>query len=295
MTPYITARAQEINNHLDWIQASKLQGRDAYNAVANADPELASALLNYVAGDEKVPSSARFNELKQRIIGLGHKMDPTFNEGTAQTRYATMRDFTTGLDGRTLTSIGTAYHHIAHALDILKNPPSLIARKWGGGPITGLVTSDETAAALGHYNNAINTAVSEYERALIGGKPTQTGREEQARETDWAKMDPRVIKADLEDKMNALKVRAQQLQGQFSRGIGRTSIDKAFENFEKDPSTGWEAGSADGLRQINRWQPDPMGCSVSQSHPDDQRAIDWARMNPNDPRSKQILQMNGIQ
>jgi len=79
------------------------------------------------------------------------------------------------------------------------------------------------------------TGSSEYERALVGGKPTQSAREGSEKELNWRTMDPDTLKANVDDKIARLQERMQKLQQQFVGGSGAQpgALFKMFDRFSR--------------------------------------------------------------
>ena len=234
---YAQLRANEIEKDLDRIQADpKLKGGDVLPAVRKVDPQFADALKAYVNGSAEVPKSARYQGLINRVLGLGSKIDPGFNEQTFRNRARVFADFSAGTDARTLVAVATAYAHLHALRDSLDHIPSLQASALGQVRGIGkLVSSPEERAMIGKLDNEVVTASSEYERALVGGKPTQSAREGSEKELNWRTMDPDTLKANVDDKIARLQERMQKLQQQFVGGSGAQpgALFKMFDRFSR--------------------------------------------------------------
>jgi hypothetical protein len=266
---YAQLRANEIEKDLDRIQADpKIKGGDVLPAVRKVDPQFADALKAYVAGRAEVPKSARYQGLINRVLGLGSKIDPGFNEQTFRNRARVFADFSAGNDARTLVAVATAYSHLHALRDSLDHIPSLQASALGQVRGIGkLVSSPEERAMIGKLDNEVVTASSEYERALVGGKPTQTAREGSERELNWRTMDPDTLKANVDDKIARLQERMQKLQQQFVGGSGAQpgAMFKMFDQFSRSgmdqPQQGDDArelaapGQTEILQQLQRERP----------------------------------------
>lgn len=303
---YATKRQLEIEKDLDRIQADpKLTGQRALAAIRKVDPQLAEDVAAYTNGSLAPPRGA--TALKppwDRVVALGSKVDPTFTGSTFQTRASTLKDFTSGQDGRNLVSIATAYAHLHAVQEDLKNLPGPIASMVGQyryiGKLAGV--SDADRAAIGKLENDVNTAAAEYERALTGGKPTVSGRDEQMSDLDWRTKDVGVVSANIQSKIDRLKERMDRLKTYFSAGVGRQPEDmfKVFDAFSRSgagrpgadelgPTSGASPGDADVLRDLDRQR----STTPQARSPEDNQALDWARSHPDDPRSKQILEHLG--
>jgi hypothetical protein len=234
---YAQLRANEIEKDLDRIQGDpKIKAGDVLPAVRKVDPQFADALKAYVNGSAEVPKSARYQGLINRVLGLGQKIDPGFNEQTFRNRARVFADFSAGNDARTLVAVATAYAHLHALRDSLDRIPSLQASALGQVRGIGkLVSTPEERAMIGKLDNEVVTGSSEYERALVGGKPTQSAREGSERELNWRTMDPDTLKANVDDKIARLQERMQKLQQQFIGGSGAQpgALFKMFDRFSR--------------------------------------------------------------
>lgn len=259
---FAVKRQLEIEKDLDRIQADpKLTGQKALGAIRKVDPQLAEDVAAYTNGSLAPPRGA--TALKppwDRVVALGSKVDPTFTGSTFTTRAAALRDFTSGQDGRTLTSIATAYRHL-HAVqeDLQKIPQGLLAQYFGKYKGIGpLVATPEQQAALNGLDTDINTAAAEYERALTGGKPTVSGRDEQMGDLNYRALTPDAIQGNIQHKIDRLKERMENLKGIFTAGVGRQPEDmfKLFDNFSR---SGQGRPGADELGPVDPASPDAAG------------------------------------
>ena len=251
------SRAMVIRDDLRRIQANpNLRGQAVIDAIATVDPQLANLVKGYALGSIAPPRGATaVKEPWARIVTLANKYDPTFTGATFQTRASTLKDFTSGTDGRNLVSIATAYAHLHAVQNDLKRQPglkaSLLGKYRGVGP---MVATDADRAAIGALDNDINTAAAEYERALTGGKPTVTGREEQMSDLNWKLNDITVLNANIQNKIDRLKERMDRLKGYFTAGTGRQPEDmfKLFDTFSR---TGKQEAGSDELGATSVVQP----------------------------------------
>ena len=267
-TGYILRRADEIHRQLDRIKGSKLQGAQAEAAIRAVDPVLADTLKQYVQGNLPVPQNARFASLASGyILPLGKMMDPTFNENNFKLRYQTKKDFTSGVEGRTLTSIATSKYHLEHALAAMDHVPNMLWSQIGDWRSLDMIVPKDVQEAMGILHNSIHTGSNEFERALLGGKPPRGSVTETEADLDWKHKSPEYIKATLRDKITALKVRLDVLKGQFRAGFGRGDDDmyKIFDNWAAsgkdsldsgDPERTTAApGQINDLKDLDRRQP----------------------------------------
>ncbi|HEX3523220.1 MAG TPA: hypothetical protein VHT52_14165, partial [Stellaceae bacterium] len=222
--PFVGARAQEISREYDRIlNDPKITGDKVYDAIKTFDPGFAATLRSYVDGKAPPPASAWQNPIyRDRVVGLGNKVDPNFTYLTFPTRKKTLSDFSSGLEGRTVTSINTAYDHGAGLLYYLDHRPGLLARSLGGiAGIGPMVASKEERQELGALQNYINTFNNEYESALArGGRATVTARAGQEHELPLVMGDKEAMRGNILSKIEALRARAGELQRQFEAGTG---------------------------------------------------------------------------
>lgn len=268
---YARLRAAEIDKDLDRIQADpNIKPADVLPAVRKVDPRFADLLKSYVAGNAPVPTGARQQGLINRVLGLGSKIDPGFNEQTFRNRQRVFADFSAGTDARTLVAVATAYSHLKALRDNLDKIPSLQASFLG--QVRGIgkyVSTPEERTMIGKLDNEVVTGASEYERALVGGKPTQSAREGSEKELNWRTMDPDTLKANVDDKIARLQERMQHLREQFVGGSGAQpgAMFRMFDQFSKSgrdvPLEGDDErelaspGQVDLLHQLEADKPTP--------------------------------------
>jgi hypothetical protein len=234
----INARANVIRGDLRRIENDpRLKGMDVIKAIRSVDPDLAKTVKGYGDGAFTPPRGAsQTKEPWRTIINLTSKYDPTFTPATFQSRAATFKDFTSGAAGKNLVSIATAYAHLKALRDDLKRQPNfwagLFGKYRGVGP---LVASDDERKAIGALENDTNTAAAEYERALTGGKPTVSGRDEQMNDLDWRWNDISVLNQNVDQKIARLKERMDKQKALFTAGTGRQPGDmlRLFDQFSK--------------------------------------------------------------
>lgn len=244
-TGFIMRRAQEIQGQLEQIKNSNLTGPAAEAAIRRVDPQLADALKQYVQGNLPVPQTARYGNLAaQWILPLGQKMDPSFNENNFRTRYQTKKDFTSGVDGRTLTSVATAKKHLTAALAAMDHVPNYLWSQIGNWRSLDMIVPPEVQQAIGVLDNSIHTGSNEYERALLGGKPSRGSITDTEAELDWRHKSPEYVKSLLQNKIVALKARLGQLEDQYQRGMGRGK-DDMFKSFDNWATSGKDASMHD--------------------------------------------------
>ena len=247
----IDARSKEIEGTLtDIINRKDLKTADDVIAAVNrVSPTLASHVKGFVDGTMSPPRNTNLSKPPWTYIyGLAHKADPQLDMNAFMYRAGTLRDFSSGPDGRNLTSIATAYGHLYSYIDDLKQLKEFEAKhgkgfinqahlwaqeRFGGlkfaGAHLGLTREDQDLFA--RLDNSMDTGGSEYERALTGGKPTVTGRHDQVEKMNWKMLDVDRVIGDAQDKVEKLRQRMEYQKKRFRAGTGRdpTAPDKPGE------------------------------------------------------------------
>ena len=331
-------RQYEIERELDRIQQDpNLKGEAALNAIRQVNPEFASALDGYVQGRFRVPNASRYQTLVNRIIGLGAKVDPTFNAQTYDKRAWIAKDITSGQDGRTLTSIATADDHVQElkrAIEEVRRNATI------GGPLRGSDyanaiyqayikhapdlapgASVDAKHAVNAYNYLVHLVAPEIARAQKGSAPTL----EEINHAEGAlssTQDPDGLLLYLSGAEDLFHQRFNEIRQRFvsmSGGHPDSDMMNLFRRYERrgfafdqppqgsggvdpglyPPGLGKSYGDARGDFMNRPWRPStpvsPAPGRQGQSSPQsDDDAIKWARAHPDDPRAKQILQLNGL-
>lgn len=280
-------RYVEMQGQLDNVlRDQNLKGDDVIDAVRRISPTLGEDINALKEGAVAPPRGQSLSKAPwDRIYALTLKADPTMTEAAFRTRAKTMMDFTSGYDGRNVTAIATAYRHLGAAIDAVRDMPNYWERQMmRTGPTEQALEmiDPEAARRMGQLTNRINTAMAEYERALTGGKPTVTGRREQMDEADVLRLGPQAVTANLQDKIDRLAERMDENRRRFIAGTNLNDPNAMLKLF--DPDT---RDTIQELQKVGR----PVGRAPT-PHPQDNEALDWARSHPNDPRSKQILELN---
>jgi hypothetical protein len=271
----IDARSKEIEGNLtDIINRKDLKTADDVIAAVNrVSPTLASHVKGFVDGTMAPPRYANLAKPPWTYLyGLAHKADPQLDMNAFMYRAGTLKDFSSGQDGRNMTSIGTAYGHLYSYIDDLKQLKEFEAKhgkgfmnqlklygqeRFGGFKFMGahLGLTPEEQDLFARLDNSMDTAGSEYERALTGGKPTVTGREEQKERMNWKTLDVDRVIGDARDKIDKLKQRMEYQEMRFKAGTGRDPsrpdkpgeggpLDKMFRAYAAEGRGG---GSSDAL------------------------------------------------
>ena len=247
----IDARSKEIEGQLtDIINRKDLKTADDVVAATNrVSPTLASHVKGFVDGTMSPPRNTNMAKPPWTYIyGLAHKADPSLDMNAFMYRAGTLRSFSSGPDGRNMTSITTAYGHLYAYIDDLKQLKEFEAKhgkgfmqqlmlagkeRLGGFKFMGarFGLSQQEQDLFARLDNSMDTAGSEYERALTGGKPTVTGRADQIGKMNWKALDVDRVIGDARDKIEKLKQRMEYQEMRFRAGTGRdpTKPDKPGE------------------------------------------------------------------
>jgi hypothetical protein len=242
-----TIKIQDLRNYPDWVkgmarargdeiiadmhkiaQDPNITSREqVLSALQKINPEFGAALKGYLDGNFTVPSSAWSNPgYKNRTIELGQKADPGFNEFTAKTRQKGYVDATSGKLAQNLTFTATAYKHLHHVEELLKQrPENYFTNLFKNYQVPGFIErwlgvhpeDRDIVAALG---NAVQTANSEYERALVGGRPTEGARKRESEEFPLTMGRTRSMLMNIRDKKAMLSDRLTEIEGQFTAETG---------------------------------------------------------------------------
>lgn len=256
-------RVGELQRQLDQIASNPgIRPEQVVPMVRAIHPELANDLQTYMAGNLTVPggrtgASGHF----ARIIALGDKARPGTTPEVIQTRRATERDFTSGNDGRNLSSIGTAFRHLDGLEKELRQADREGLFSGVGGAMSSMFGTSRYAPDLlaggtqrreriGQLDSRVTTAISEYERALIGGKPTQTGRQHAETMADWRNRDIRVVLGAVAAMKEQLAARLQEQKDRFVAGTGGRA-EQMLQLFDRGLGREDPTASA-GLHDLDR-------------------------------------------
>jgi hypothetical protein len=242
----VEARAGEMANELNRIMADRnLTGEEMWAKVNAISPRLARAIKGYSDGSLAPPKGAAAGRgIFQWVMPLAQQYDRTLNSGNFEVRAAVKRSFGAGADGRNLTSIGTAYYHLGQYRQDLETYSKLpwtkqvAIRSLGTTQLispemkTTLGLTDEDVALAGRLNAGENTSLNEVERAITGGKPTVTGRKEQAEQAGW-RQDPRAAISAVDRLHTQLEARMKTMRQRFDRFVGPKAGDmgKLFDDY----------------------------------------------------------------
>jgi hypothetical protein len=281
MLSWIEARRNQIDRQLDDIARSNLNGDDVTAAVKQVVPQFGDALEMYVDGRAKIPEN---KQRKQRILQLGNKVDPSFNEQTYGTRFAAVKSIAGGPDGRTIVSISTSFQHA----DTLKQAAQAIEDKGGNlGRLFGMrlprilnkgyqafqremgdfTFYPEGADAVEAFKYAVRQIAPEFARAQKGAAPTlQEIKDVENIMLSFDSKEPLFAYIDMSEhlfvqRMGEMHRKFGALMGKDPRG----GVEQLFQDFEKSHSFGkWDEKDAspmvlpvggsytDGLKRLNQ-------------------------------------------
>jgi hypothetical protein len=241
---YVGARAQELRREYDRIlNDPKITGEKVYQAISTFDPGFAGTLRAYVDGKAPPPASAWQNPVyRDRVVGLGNKVDPTFSYLTFKNRAATLASFSHGQDHRNLLAVGTAEQHVQGLLDSLPDKPG------GGRPIFNYIQNKWIEWAenpnakqqwLAAWETNADVAANEIAKATSGAAPHQT-------EIDFWKNElgthrnAAQLAASLNRARSLLAGRLNELKASYQAGVGRDPITGISNLLERDI---WKAGT----------------------------------------------------
>jgi hypothetical protein len=138
----------------------------------------------------------------------------------------------------------------------------------------------------------VNLALQEIAKVATGGVPTghemdalQPGTPESKLQQLYGKLQNQPTPANLGDYLNEFKKYTGALKGDAQKVI-QDKYGRIIESSKKQ--LGDDNYNSLKDQYLNRF-------NSPEVHPQDSQALDWAKKNPNDPRSAQILKINGIQ
>lgn len=195
-----------------------------FDAVAAVDGRMAQRMDQLLRGNEAPPSNWSQRGLPwQDILPLASKVDPTFNKSTYVNRAKIIASYTSGIDGRNVTSVGTAFQHLLDLRKAIQNRPGYLASQFGESWLYGqYAATPEEQAALGTLDNLVTTAATEYERALLGGKPGVTSINEAKATLDFRHVATPTLLANVDSKIQALQKRLGELERRYNTGVAGT-------------------------------------------------------------------------
>lgn len=229
-------RGQGLRDWLDRLESDpNVKPSDIVPAVRKYFPVLADRIQGYLDG-KLTPTGQTKDLIWQRAVAIAERIDPTFSQGTFASRQKAMQYWTNGEGGKTLTSNGQVLSHMKDLIAILKDKPYMFTG-W-----LDTMTGIEGYKAP-EFENLINTINSEYARALSGKGGTIPELKEQSRELS-INMPEGAIRANIDSKIRAIKVRLDQLKDAFTSTTGWPG-KQILERFDKYAQTAKKATNAD--------------------------------------------------
>jgi hypothetical protein len=314
---YGEARRAEIERAEDAIAHDpNLQGEAVFQALDKINPEFSGVLRQYVNGVAPVPASAWRNpSYLNRTLALGTKADHTFNATNFTTRAATKRSFAMGQDARNVTSVATLDFHAERFLQNLQRlqrmDPSVAQQYFGTWKINPWKAPPQMQALFAQLDEDAHTVANEYERAVTGGKPTVSGRDEQEKTMNWRWNTPESVISNVQEKQRLAHERMHRLIERYEANVGRgrDAMGDLYRGYAERPIGGEDAlggmatpdaAVAAHAQQMIRGagQPPAQPGAAAQPNPRQQGAVDWLKANPNDPRAGRVrekLREQGVQ
>lgn len=184
-----------------------------------------------------------------RLLAVASQLDPEFDLTTWQRRSAASRAYTSGVQGRNITSFNTAIHHIArYALgaDALDN--------WGG---------ENTPAALSHISNSLRNAMANGNLAgrlttfnnnadAVASELTSAFRGTNGAEADvqaWRanlrpNMTPQEFHASVQSALDLLRGRIEAMNSSYRQAMGpNATVEDLIDPHSRDILHSLESGT----------------------------------------------------
>lgn len=295
---FLAARGSQIAGQMQ-LQLDRIRDDPRYNKltpgerqdatladIRNVDPQLAQDVQNLIEGGRPPTGREAAKPGFQLIFSLARKADPSFDINTLNTRASTMRSFATGQDGRTLTSMATAGHHldslagVADRLnqfstqsDWVNAVTNMYAEHlgYGFGPTSPL--GPDAGARIKNYDTVLHMVAPEIARAVKGAAPTLTEIKDIEGQLG-ANVPKEVLRQNVEHQRELIRARLDELKRRYETGVGnnpRIGLGKLFTASSSQPGfTERDFGQpppgtlqpaipplppgfnlADGLRQLN--------------------------------------------
>lgn len=161
------------------------------------------------------------NPAMAELIAAASIYDPTLDEANAKTRFATRKDFTSGVSARNLTAINTAMGHLA---DLKKLAIRLNNSNY---PDLNRFINSIQANRLGDprvndYRTAADAFASELAKTFKGGTPALAEIEDWKARTN-ENMSPAQFQGFVDTAAKLLNSRIEAVGDQYNRGMGKSS------------------------------------------------------------------------
>jgi hypothetical protein len=202
-------------------------GSDVHGAdyLKTLPPNIATQVQALADGRMQFPSGfALTKPFWQKMIGLVAQYDPTFNQSDYNARAKTRAAFTSGQEGRNITSYNTAIGHLEqmdHAIDALGNTPF----SWWNAPAQriGQLTGDmHTQAAIANFNTVKGAVTSEMVKSLRGSGGAEADIQYWMKRFDQADS-PAALHAAVKEAASLLGSRIDALTDQYNTGMGTSN------------------------------------------------------------------------
>ena len=214
-------------------------------------------------------------------------------------RQSSMIDFKSGAAAKNIKSLNTA---IGHVHGMLKSVDALGNTNTAPGIINpiknaiGGTMSSDKQAQLNDFNSRANAVASELGKVFGGNQPAMQQIHEW-RQTLNPNQSPKAQKQSIAAILDLMGSQISSLQDQWQKGVkaerdipflnegNKKIIAEIKKNLGEDAPIGIDETIDDHISPGNGTQ---------QLSAEDQTAIEWAKSNPDDPRSAKILQLHGI-
>lgn len=207
---------KEIKLPVETSEADKATGEEALADLNEGQKAFVKQMLDYKADPGSL--SARKGD-RDKLILKAYQVDPSFDIGGYKTRYATRKDFTSGVAARNIRSINTVVNHIdelSNAIPQLNNGSFQLVNK--GKNTFREVTGDPN---ISKFNFAADAVASELASVFKG-----TGSGTDAEIKAWRNkinnaQSPEQLRAEVDEAVRLMSGRMDALQNNYKEGIGK--------------------------------------------------------------------------
>lgn len=238
------------------------------------------------AGRIAPPSSFAAAKLYwQGLLSLAAQYDPKFDAINYGSRQAALKDVTSGVSARNLTSLNTVMQHV----DELNNAGATLdnwkTESLGVGTrlankATEWLRENKQDPRLTRFNVAADAVANEAEKAFKGNMPSVQGIQEWRKNLNPA-MSPEQMQSANKTLLKLLEGRIDAVTEQYRRAFGST----------RDPI---EFLAPKAKATFERLSSGKQPAATTEVSPPDKKALEWANSNPNDPRADAIKKKLGI-
>lgn len=207
--------------------ASAAIGSDVHGAdyLKTLPPNIATQVEALADGRMQFPSGFALSKpYWQKMVSLVAQYDPTFNQSDYNARAKTRTAFTSGQEGRNVTSYNTTIGHLEqmdHAIDELGNTPF----SWWNAPAQWVgqnVGNAGTQAAIANFNTVKGAVTSELVKSLRGSGGAEADIQYWQKRFDQADS-PVALHTAVREAANLLGSRIEALTDQYNTGMGTSN------------------------------------------------------------------------